>query len=251
MKRMYLFMFVFALIASAYGQETTNLEKDKEAIKAVILEETQSYWDRDFERYAACYKHDESIVDLRANSTNYYHVVGWEENSSGTKENLKNNPEPVKNTEVKKNFDIHVFPNSAWVIFETEIYDEEGKLASEDIGVNFLEKIDGEWKIVYLSRVGVSSYSGDFEEIEVSAEVLSKYQGKYELQPGFILEIILEGTQLYALPTGQQRQALFAYEENKFFLKTVNAQVEFNFEDDKVVSMTLHQNGENLALKVE
>ena len=122
---------------------------------------------------------------------------------------------------------------------------------SETIGVNFLEKIDGEWKIVYLSRVGVSSYYGDFEEIEVAKEVLSKYLGKYELQPDFILEIILEGSQLYVLPTGQQRQELFAYEENKFFLKTVNAQVEFNFEDDKVVSMTLHQNGEHKAPKIE
>jgi hypothetical protein len=251
MKRMYLFMFAFALIASGYGQEKTGLEKEKEAIKAVILEETQSFWDKDFERYAACYKHDESIVDLRAYSTSYSHVVGWEENGSGTKEILENNPEPVKNTEVKKNFDIHVHPNSAWAVFETEIYDEEGKLASEDIGVNFLEKIDGKWKIVYLSRVGVSSYYGDFVEIEVSAEVFSKYQGKYELEPDFILEIIVEGTQLYILPTGQQKEELFAYEEDKFFSKTINAQIGFNFEGDKVVSLTLYQNGENLALKVE
>lgn len=251
MKKMYLFMFAFALIASAYGQEITDLDKEKEAIKAVILEETQSFFDRDFERYAATYKHDESIVDLRAYNASYSHVVGWEQNSTGTKEYLKNNPELVKNPEVKKNFDIHVYPNSAWAIFETEIYDQEGVLADEDIGVNFLEKIDGEWKIVYLSRVGVSSYSGDFEEIEVSEEVLSKYLGKYELQPGFILEILLEDSQLIVHPTGQQRMQLFAYEENKFFLKTVVAQLEFNFEEDEVVSLTLHQNGDHTALKIE
>jgi hypothetical protein len=162
MKKMYLFMFAFALIASAYGQETTNLEKEKEAIKAVILEETQSFFDRDFERYAATYKYDESIVDLRAYNASYSHVVGWEENSSGT-----------------------------------------------------------------------------------------KYLGKYEIQPGFILEILLEDSQLYAHPTGQQKMQLFAYEENKFFLKTVVAQLEFNFEEDEVVSLTLHQNGDHTALKVE
>ena len=244
-------MFAFVFITCAYGQETTDLEKDKEAIKAVILEETQSFYDRDFDRYAACYKHDESLVDLRAFSTNYAHVVGWEANGSGTKEYLENNPEPVKNTEVKKNFDIHVYPNSARAIFKTEIYDEAGVMVDEDIGVNFLEKIDGKWKIVYLSRIGVSSYYGDFEEIEVSAEVLSKYLGKYELEPGFILEMIVEGTQLYILPTGQQKQELFAYEENKFFAKTVNAQIGFNFEGDKVVSLTLYQNGEQKAPKLE
>ncbi|GAG78183.1 unnamed protein product, partial [marine sediment metagenome] len=126
-----------------------------------------------------------------------------------------------------------------------------GKSADMAIGVNFLEKIDGKWKIVYLSRVGISSYGGDFEEIEVSEEVLSKYLGKYELEPGFIIEIMLEGSQLYGLPTGQQKMPLFAYEENKFFLRTVNAQLEFNSEEGKVVSLTLHQNGEQKALKIE
>ena len=77
MKKMYLFLFVFALMSVANGQEKTRLEKEKEAIKAVILEETQSYFDKDFERFAACYKHDESIGELRAYSTNYTHNVGW------------------------------------------------------------------------------------------------------------------------------------------------------------------------------
>ena len=244
-------MFAFALIASAYGQEKTGIEKEKEAIKAVILEETQSYCDKDFDHYASCYKHDESIVDLRAFSTNYAHVVGWEEKSSGMKNFMTNNPEPIDNTEVKKNFDIHVYPNSAWTVFDIEIYDNAGVLANEHIGVNFLEKINGEWKIVYLSRVGVSSYRGDFEEIEVSAEVMSKYKGKYELEADFILEIIVEGTQLYIHPTGQQKMELFAYEEDKFFSKMVNAQIGFNFEGDKVVSLTLYQNGEHKALKLE
>jgi hypothetical protein len=124
-------------------------------------------------------------------------------------------------------------------------------LADIDIGVNFLEKIDGEWKIVYLSRVGVTTYGGDFEVIEVSEEALTKYLGKYELQPGFIIEVLLEDSQLIVHPTGQQRMHLFAYEEHKFFLKTVDAQLEFNFEEDEVVSLTLHQNGDHTALKVE
>ena len=138
MKKMYLFLFVFALISVANGQEKTTFEKEKEAIKAVILEETQSFYDRDFERYAATYKHDESIVDLRANSANYSRVDGWEANGSGIKDFMNNNPEPIKTTEVKKNFDIHVFPDCAWAIFDNDIYDDEGKLEDMDIGVNYL-----------------------------------------------------------------------------------------------------------------
>jgi hypothetical protein len=63
--------------------------------------------------------------------------------------------------------------------------------------------------------------------------------------------MIVEGTQLYILPTGQQKEELFAYEEDKFFSKTVNAQIGFNFEGDKVVSLTLFQNGEHKAPKLD
>ena len=251
MKKLFLLVLAAAFTASAFGQADALLEKEKEAIKAVIQEETQSFYDRDFDRFAATYKHDESIVDLRAYNTNYSQGLGWEAKSTGMKYFMENNPEPIKNMEVKKNFRIQVNGDYAWAIFDNLQYNEDEKPEAHDIGVNFLEKIDGSWKIVYLSRVGISTYSGDYEQIEVSDEIISKYLGKYELQPGFILEFALEDGHFYVYPTGQLKQELFAYEENKFFLMTVDAQIEFNMEDGKAVSLTLHQNGEHKAMKIE
>lgn len=251
MKNLFLLVLVAAFTASAFGQSDAILEKEKEAIKAVILEETQSYCDRDFERYASTYKHDESIFDLRAFNSSYSQGYGWEAKAANMRAFMDANPEPVKNVEVKKNFRIQVNGNFAWAIFDNLLYNDDGKQEGQDIGVNFLEKIDGSWKIVYLSRVGVSTYSGDYKQIEVSDEIIAKYLGKYELQPGFILEFALEDGHFYVYPTGQMRQELFAYEENKFFLMTVDAQVEFNMEDGKAVSLTLHQNGETRAKKIE
>jgi ketosteroid isomerase-like protein len=251
MKKLLLLVFAAVVAASASGQAEATLDEDKEAIKAVIQEETQSYCDKDFDRYAATYKHDESIVDLRAYMTNYSQALGWENKGANMKNFMENNPEPIKNTEVKQNFRIHVNGDCAWAIFDNLSYAEDGTLDSQDVGVNFLEKIDGKWKIVYLSRVGVSTYSGGFEQIEVSDEVISRYLGKYELQPGFILDFRLEDGHFYVYPTGQMRQELFPYEENKFFLMTVNAQIEFQMEEGKAVSLTLHQNGEYPARKIE
>ena len=251
MKKLLFLVFAAAVASSAFGQADATLEQDKEAIKAVIQEETQSYCDKDFDRYAATFKHDESVVDLRAYMTNYSLTVGWEANAAGMKNIMANNPEPIKNTEVKQNFRIQVHGDCAWAIFDNLMYNEDGKLDAQDVGVNFLEKIDGKWKIVYLSRVGVSTYSGDFEQIDVSDEVISRYLGKYELQPGFILDFRLEDGHFYVYPTNQMRQELFAYEENKFFLMTVNAQIEFHMEEGKAVSLTLHQNGEYPARKIE
>ncbi len=78
--------------------------------------------------------------------------------------------------------------------------------------------------------------------ITVPRTVLAQYPGTYELRPGFDLVITLEGDQLFSQATGQGKFPLFAESETRFFLKVVDAQVEF-FKDDKgaVSHLVLHQ----------
>jgi hypothetical protein len=80
------------------------------------------------------------------------------------------------------------------------------------------------------------------KEIAVPAAVLSRYVGTYELQPGFDLMITLEGNQLISQATGQGKAPLFAASETKFFLKVVDAEIEF-VKDNKgaVTHLILHQ----------
>jgi CubicO group peptidase (beta-lactamase class C family) len=80
------------------------------------------------------------------------------------------------------------------------------------------------------------------KEISIPAEILSQYVGTYELQPGFDLEITLEGDQLYSQATGQGKVTIFAETEAKFFLKVIDAQLEFlKDESGKVSHLVLHQ----------
>ena len=80
------------------------------------------------------------------------------------------------------------------------------------------------------------------KEITLSPEVLSQYVGTYELQPGFDLVITLEDDQLFSQATGQTKIKIFAETETKFFLKVVDAQLEF-FKDEsgKTSHLVLHQ----------
>jgi hypothetical protein len=80
------------------------------------------------------------------------------------------------------------------------------------------------------------------KEIAVSPKILALYTGTYELQPQFDLVITLEGDQLFSQATGQEKVPLFAESATKFFLKVVDAQIEF-FKDDKgvVTHLMLHQ----------
>jgi hypothetical protein len=80
------------------------------------------------------------------------------------------------------------------------------------------------------------------KEITLSPDILSQYVGTYELRPGFDLVITLEGDQLYSQATGQGKNPIFAETETIFFLKVVDAQIEFfKGDSEKVSHLVLHQ----------
>lgn len=116
-----------------------------------------------------------------------------------------------------------------------------------EIGNLSLKLINGETEIDPLQ----SFAKKEFEEIQLTEDVLKKYTGKYQLAPDFIITVTQEGESIYAQPTGQEKFELFAYGEDKFFLKVVYAQVKFNTENGKITSLTLFQNGETIGKKIE
>ena len=101
-----------------------------------------------------------------------------------------------------------------------------------------------------LKKLGVEM---EDEEIVLSAEVLDRYLGVYRLQPNFHITITREDTQLKAQATGQPMVDLYPQSETKFYLKVVQAQIEFHLGDGGVAeSLTLFQGGQEMnASRVE
>ncbi len=88
------------------------------------------------------------------------------------------------------------------------------------------------------------------KSITVDEVTLEKYVGRYELQPGFIITFTREGNRLFTQATGQPKFEIFAESETKFFLKVVDAQVEFVPDaDGKVNKMILNQGGRTMEAK--
>jgi len=84
-------------------------------------------------------------------------------------------------------------------------------------------------------------------EIKVPAETLKQYVGDYELRPGFVLTVTVEGDQLMTQATGQPKLPVFAKSETTFFLKVVEAEITFQKNGDgKVTGLTLNQNGRQM-----
>lgn len=82
------------------------------------------------------------------------------------------------------------------------------------------------------------------KEIAVSTEILKKYTGTYELSPQFSITFSVENGHLFGQPTAQPKVQLYAFKEDAFFIKEVDADVEFRKDKDGNVSeMVLIQGG--------
>ncbi len=86
--------------------------------------------------------------------------------------------------------------------------------------------------------------------VKVDRSVLTRYVGTYELKPDLRMTFTLEGDQLMerdqlmAQATDEPKFPVFPESETKFFLKVVDAEVEFVSDDKGVVNyLLLHQNG--------
>ncbi|HEX7707605.1 MAG TPA: serine hydrolase, partial [Thermoanaerobaculia bacterium] len=88
------------------------------------------------------------------------------------------------------------------------------------------------------------------KEITIDPETLGRYAGRYELAPGFVLTVRRKGNELWSAATGQPEVQLFPESEAKWFLKVVDAQLTFDFDESgNAKSLTLHQGGRNMPAK--
>jgi CubicO group peptidase (beta-lactamase class C family) len=80
--------------------------------------------------------------------------------------------------------------------------------------------------------------------VKVDPALLSTYTGVYELSPTFSITITLENGQLMEQATNQRKFPLFPESQTKFFMKVVDAQLEFfATEAGQISHLVLHQNG--------
>lgn len=123
--------------------------------------------------------------------------------------------------------------------------------------LEFSETGGGEKSVIFKNRINeirggkTDKIPEEKKEITLSPEQMQPYTGEYEIQPGFSLVVTLENGHLMTQATGQAKFEIYPESEVKFFLKVVDAQIEFQRNNDgKVDSLILFQNGAEIrALK--
>ncbi len=81
--------------------------------------------------------------------------------------------------------------------------------------------------------------------VTVAPEILQSYVGNYEISPQFKIDITLENGRLFAQATNQPKFGIYAESDTRFFLRVVEAQVEFiKTPEGKIEKLILYQNGQ-------
>ncbi len=161
-------IFVLAVVLMAMStacESSFDMEKEKRAIIKVINEETKTYLARDFEAMSATHVHDSLNMRLSAGADSYVFLEGWEDvsrhmRSDATEDDLSTD---IHIKVEKFNYRMKVYPGSAFVVCDQKWTSNYGDELTEinSIQVRFLEKIEGEWKIAFVSFIGTSGYEED------------------------------------------------------------------------------------------
>ncbi|HVF90156.1 MAG TPA: serine hydrolase [Blastocatellia bacterium] len=139
----------------------------------------------------------------------------------------------------------------AWVGFRTYIIRFPGERFTVIVLSNFA-RFNPEAVSKRIARVYLEEKLPGKVSVKVDPKKLSAYAGKYELRPGFVLEVTLENDTLWVKATGQPKLRLGAESETKFFVQdSEDIGITFNKDESgNVPSLTLHQGGNRLAKRV-
>lgn len=167
----YLIPMTLALLVVAISacNKTVDYDAERKAIIKVINEETDAYLARDFDAVVATHVQDSLNMRLTAGPDNYVWLQGWDEvvkhlMGDETEDDLSLD---LNITVEKTNYRMKIYPNSAFVVCDQKWSSEYSGDVNQmnSIQVRFLEKINGEWKISFVSWIDRSGYK-NIEETE-------------------------------------------------------------------------------------
>jgi CubicO group peptidase (beta-lactamase class C family) len=105
-------------------------------------------------------------------------------------------------------------------------------------------------KLAALAHGDKVTLPGERQEITLDSKVLDRYVGAYQLNPNVSVLITREGNQLSTKLSGQGALPIFPESETAFFMKAVDAQLEFPKDGQaKASQVILHQNGRDTTAK--
>lgn len=120
---------------------------DEEAIKRVVLAETDRFFARDYEGWAKTFVQVPNATQAWNNADGTYtYRLGWETIGARIREFMAANRQPDTTPMARENFNIRHYGDAAFVTFDKYLGDRATAKPIREIRV--VERHQGEWKIV-------------------------------------------------------------------------------------------------------
>ena len=86
--------------------------------------------------------------------------------------------------------------------------------------------------------------------VTLDSKTLDEYPGAYEMAPGVKMTVTRQGDQMFGQITGQDPVRVYPSAKDKFFLRVVEASIDFDRDDQgRITGLTLHQAGRDMKAK--
>jgi tetratricopeptide (TPR) repeat protein len=169
LKRISLIVISLQLYFAGFSfTQNQNTSSEEEAIKSVIMNETKSWADENYEGMAETWAHEEYVLKMLPGPESYEEIIGWDSIDADIKTFMKQYDLSIN--VAWSDWDIHPFNDCAWVSYiqtMTLSDPDEGPYQSREI--RFLEKKNGLWKIVFHTTV-MKSYYKIYQDYNASIE---------------------------------------------------------------------------------
>ena len=172
MKKNVIILILTTLIAGVACQEQIDIEKEKEAIMAVIQEEADAVIAMDMERLFAVHVQDSLDTRLQTRENDYTIYAGWNEIKALFERWEESGLDGEDHKNFKENIILKVTNGSAWLICDNIWkWTYEGEPGGMDnIEITFLEKIEDEWKISFTAYITKPEPEEEVDEGEGETE---------------------------------------------------------------------------------
>lgn len=147
--------FVGCNSSSPEEQREAIMQQEKEAVLAIIEEETEAFFARDYDRWKSTYVQQDYAFQAWSNRDGTFDSsVGWENIDNTVGKYIHDNPEPVSSHPIveRKNITFKFYDDDvAYLTWDQFNSDRKGEVFFHSKEVRLMEKVNGEWKIVCVS----------------------------------------------------------------------------------------------------
>lgn len=118
----------------------------------IVEKETTSFFKKDYAGWLSCYQQSPSAFHSYTDKNVVRQFEGWQNIARAAKQIMEDMPNtPLQEVE-RKNLNWRIMGENIWLTFDQYMGDSVSK------EMRLLEKVDGDWKMVLMSAVGVSTY---------------------------------------------------------------------------------------------